>query len=944
VTDYKHTILLPRTDFPMRGDLPKREPAVLARWQALDLYQAQRQAFAGRPKFILHDGPPYANGDIHIGHAVNKVLKDIIVKSRTLMGFDAPYVPGWDCHGLPIEHRVEQTHGKPGVKLSAAEFRAECRHYAASQVERQKADFVRLGVLGDWQQPYLTMQPRIEADIIRAIGRIIGNGHVVPGEKPVYWCLECGSSLAEAEVEYHDKVSDAIDVGFPVVDPEALRQPFGHAVAAEVVIWTTTPWTLPANQGVALHPEHRYVLIEASQNGPVRQLIVAEALLEAVTARLGLSEPRILGTCAGAALERLRLHHPFYDRMVPVVLGEHVTLEDGTGCVHTAPAHGEEDFQVGQRYGLPVDNPVGGDGRFHPDVPVFAGLTVWEANPRVIELLQGRGRLLAHRRHSHSYPMCWRHKTPVIYRATKQWFISMERQGLRERALAEIGRTAFTPDWGQARLHDMIAHRPDWCISRQRVWGVPLPLFVHRYTGELHPRTLELIEQVAGRVEQAGIEAWFRLDASELLGAEAAEYDQLRDVMDVWFDSGTTHFSVLESRPELAFPADLYLEGSDQHRGWFHSSLLASAAMRGVAPYRGVLTHGFTVDEQGRKMSKSLGNVVAPQSVIDKLGADVLRLWVASTDYRGEMAVSDNILSRTADGYRRIRNTIRFLLGNLHGFDPGRDAVPYAALVAVDAWALDRAWCLQQQIQDDYQSYAFHTLIQRIHNFCVNDLGGVFLDVTKDRQYTLPEASHARRSSQTAMYHLAHALIRWIAPVLSFTAEEAWGHLVGADQPSVFLTTFHTGLQPLAEDAPFSRADWQRLLALREQVNQRLEPLKQAGELGSALEAELTLYAEPPLLALLQRFGPELKYLLLTGEVNLMPFADRPEALPVQTLALEAEGGTEPLVIAVHVPGHGKCPRCYHFRADIGRDPQHPGLCGRCADNLALPGEVRRHA
>ncbi|MDX1654046.1 MAG: isoleucine--tRNA ligase, partial [Candidatus Competibacteraceae bacterium] len=733
----------------MRGNLAKREPDRLRSWQEMDLYRRQREAFAGRPRFVLHDGPPYANGDIHIGHAVNKVLKDIIVKSRTLAGFDAPYVPGWDCHGLPIEHKVEQLVGKVGQKVTARQFRDECRRYAASQVELQRKDFKRLGILGDWDDPYLTMNFPTEADIVRALGRIIARGHLHRGFKPVHWCTDCGSALAEAEVEYQDKSSKAVYVRFEAVDEAQLLSRTRHVEGREgqgpvaVLIWTTTPWTLPANQAVALNPELDYVVVQATTARGHERLLLADELLVEVMDRFAIEHYQVVAYCRGQDLEGVMLRHPFLEREVPLILGDHVTTETGTGAVHTAPAHGQEDYAVGWHYHLPVDNPVGPDGKFLGNTPHFAGIHVYEADDPVIEVLKGRGNLVHMDRIDHSYPHCWRHKTPIIFRATQQWFISMEQKELRKQALADIRRLHFTPAWGRERIQGMVENRPDWCISRQRSWGVPITLFVHKETQELHPDTLELMEKVALRIEEGGVDAWHELDAHELLGAEAQHYQKSTDILDVWFDSGTTHFSVLGRRPELAFPADLYLEGSDQHRGWFQSSLLTAVAMHGHAPYKGVLTHGFTVDAQGRKMSKSLGNVVAPQSVVNTLGADVLRLWVAATDYRGEMSVSDEILKRTADSYRRMRNTARFLLANLAGFDPVEHKLPPDALLPLDRWAVDRAWQLQRDIEKSYQDYLFHVIYQKIHNFCSLDLGSFYLDIIKDRQYTAARDSVA---------------------------------------------------------------------------------------------------------------------------------------------------------------------------------------------------------
>ncbi|MCC9000268.1 MAG: isoleucine--tRNA ligase [Candidatus Contendobacter sp.] len=944
MADYKDTLNLPQTAFPMKADLAKREPDLLRYWRELDLYHRQRAEFAGRPKFVLHDGPPYANGEIHIGHAVNKVLKDIIVKSRTLSGFDAPYVPGWDCHGLPIEQMVEKKLGKVGVKVDARQFRDACRAFAAAQVASQSADFQRLGILGDWENPYLTMAFRAEADIVRSLARIIANGHLHRGSKPVHWCIDCGSALAEAEVEYEDRDSLAIDVRFPVANPEALLARLhhveGHAGQGSlaVVIWTTTPWTLPANQAVAVNPGLDYAMVQVETDHGQERLLVAEPLLKDSLARWQIENYQVIAYGPGSALEGLMLRHPFYDREVPIILGDHVTTEAGTGAVHTAPAHGQEDYAVGSRYGLKVDNPVGPDGRFLPDTPLFAGLHVFAANERVIDTLKAQGMLLRVARINHSYPHCWRHKTPVIFRATPQWFISMEQHGLRARALDDIKKVRFTPDWGEARLQGMVANRPDWCISRQRYWGVPITLFTHKQTGELHPKTLELMEQAAQRIEQGGIDAWWELDPAELLGADAADYVKAKDTLDVWFDSGTTHASVLERRPELYFPADLYLEGSDQHRGWFQSSLLASVAMRGVAPYKGLLTHGFTVDAQGRKMSKSLGNVVAPQKVVNSLGADVLRLWVAATDYRGEMNVSDEILKRMADSYRRMRNTARFLLANLNGFDPAQHLASPEQMLTLDRWAVDRTRRLQEEILAAYDQYQFHLIYQKIHNFCSVDMGSLYLDIIKDRQYTTGRDSIARRSAQTALYHLLEAMTRWLAPILSFTAEEIWRNLPGARGPSVFLTTWYDGLFAIADPDRFNAAYWDRLIAVREAVSKELEKLRVAGGIGSGLDAEVDVYCEGDLAADLGQLDDELRFFLITSYARVHPLAEKP------TDAVEMQINGQTLAIRILPSDHPKCVRCWHHRADVGQNADHPELCGRCVENAFGTGETRRFA
>ncbi len=942
MTDYKSTLNLPKTGFPMKGNLAQREPEMLKRWEQMALYKKIREACAGRPKFILHDGPPYANGEIHIGHAVNKVLKDFIVKSRTLDGYDAPYVPGWDCHGLPIELQVEKKVGKPGGKVSAAQFRVACREYAAKQVNRQRTDFKRLGVIGDWDDPYLTMDFHTEANIIRALGRIVANGHVHKGHKPVHWCTDCRSALAEAEVEYKDKESFTIDVRFEVLDAEALMARChsifnGHGEGPlSVVIWTTTPWTLPANRAVALNPVLEYVVVQV--NGPhgKERLMVAEGLLKETMDRWGIEDYHVIAYGLGDAFEGLKLKHCFYDREVPLILGEHVTLEAGTGAVHTAPGHGLEDYIVGQRYGLPVDNPVGGDGRFVEGTELFAGEHVFTANEKVIDLLKARGALLQEARLSHSYPHCWRHKTPIIFRATPQWFIGMEQKGLRETALSEIKKVAFTPEWGEARIQGMVESRPDWCISRQRTWGVPITLFIHKSTADLHPQTPQLVEQVARRVEQQGIEAWFSLAPEELLGEEAEQYEKVSDTVDVWFDSGVTHFAVLKPRPELEFPADLYLEGSDQHRGWFQSSLLTAVAIDGCAPYKGVLTHGFTVDAKGHKMSKSLGNVLRPQDVMKQLGADIIRLWVASTDYRAEMNVSNEILKRAADAYRRIRNTARFLLANLNGFDPAANSIAPDAMLELDRWAVDRALQLQGEVREAYQGYQFHQIFQKVHNFCANEMGGFYLDIIKDRQYTTLADSLARRSCQTAMYHIIEAMVRWLAPILSFTADEVWNYLPGEHGDTIFTETWYQGLFELDATGPYDRGFWERVIEVRTVVGRQLEQLRSDGGIGSSLDAEVDLYCDGDLKETLEKLGDELRFVLITSYARVHPTADA----PVDAVATGIAG----LSLLATASPRQKCSRCWHHREDVGRDPAHPEICSRCVENIETAGESRRFA
>jgi isoleucyl-tRNA synthetase len=955
VTDYKLTVNLPQTDFPMKASLAQREPEQLERWQQQRIYERIREVCAGRRQFVLHDGPPYANGAIHLGHAVNKILKDIIVKARTLDGWDAPYIPGWDCHGLPIELAVEKQQGKPGLKLDAVAFRAACRAFAATQIDSQRRDFKRLGVFGDWDHPYLTMDPRYEAQEIRALGKIIRNGHLYRGAKPVHWCLDCRSALAEAEVEYEDKNSTAIDVAFRVLDVAELArrtgiEPSSLDAPVSLVIWTTTPWTLPANEAVALRAEFEYVVLAVRREDGTRELwVLAAELAPACLARYGVSDAVEIGRFEGRALEGLMLAHPWLARSVPVVLGEHVTLEAGTGAVHTAPAHGQEDYVVALRYELPVVNPVDAEGRFVPETPLVAGLRVDKAERVLIEELQRRGALLHREPLRHSYPHCWRHKSPLIFRATPQWFISMDQQGLRAHTLRDIRGVCWTPSWGEQRISAMIENRPDWCISRQRLWGVPLPLFVHRQSGVLHPRTEQLLEQVAARVEAGGIDAWFTLPSEELLGAEAAQYDKGTDVMDVWADSGLSFECVAALRPDFHAPVDLYLEGSDQHRGWFHSSILMSEALYERAPYRGVLTHGFTVDDKGRKMSKSLGNGIEPQDIMRTLGADILRLWVAATDYANEMSLSQEILRRVSDSYRRMRNTVRFLLGNLHDFTPA-DAVPIDELVALDRWALERTQALHTEVALAYRDYAFHLIYQKVHNFCVVDMGGLYLDILKDRLYTTPARSRARRSAQTAMWHVAESLVRWLAPILAFTAEEMWRYLSGERAESVFLSTWHE-LPALPADG----IDWQALIALRADVARELERLRVAGQIGAPLDAVLDLWCTRPQHARLGALGPELRFFMITSEAHVHELAGTealavsndvavtPAGVPAAAVAAQsiADGG---VWLQVRASEHPKCVRCWQHRADVGSILEHPQLCTRCVDNLSLPGETRRYS
>ncbi|HZV97525.1 MAG TPA: isoleucine--tRNA ligase [Methylophilaceae bacterium] len=926
--DLKYKLNLPETAFPMRGDLAKREPNWLKAWQDKKLYERIRKARQGAKKFVLHDGPPYANGDIHIGHAVNKILKDIIVKAKTLDGYDAPYVPGWDCHGLPIELMVEKTHGK---NIPPAEFRELCRAYAAEQIERQKKDFIRLGVLGDWDHPYRTMDFGTEADIMRALGEIYKNDYLYQGSKPVHWCVDCGSALAEAEVEYEDKNSPAIDVGFKVADNAALSKAFGIQVTedAYAVIWTTTPWTLPANQAVAVNPELTYDLIQTGRG----LLILVHDLAEATLQRYGEEDSKTLAAAKGAAFEYLQLQHPFYDRQVPVILGDHVTTEAGTGLVHTAPAHGLDDYAVGMRYNLSVDNPVGDDGKFYSRVEKFAGLSIWDANKVVIETLADGGNLMASARLNHSYPHCWRHKTPVIFRATHQWFIGMNQVGangktLRDAANKAVEDTQFFPSWGRARLEAMIRNRPDWCVSRQRNWGVPMPLFVHKETGEPHPQTLELLEKVALQVEQQGIEAWFSLDGAVFLQAhapqDAEQYKKVTDTLDVWFDSGATHAAVLKRRAELKHPADLYLEGSDQHRGWFQSSLLTGCAIDGRAPYDALLTHGFVVDGSGHKMSKSKGNVVAPQKVMDTYGADILRLWVASTDYSGELTISDEILKRVAEGYRRIRNTLRFLLANLADFDAATDSLPVEEWLEIDRYALVLTQKLQDGILADYERYEFHLAVQKFVSFCSEDLGGFYLDILKDRLYTTGAESRSRRAAQNALYHITHALMRLMAPILSFTADEIWQTLGLSEQSTVFEELWYE--LPAHGLSETEIKSWQDVIGVRAVANKRIEEKREQGLVGSSLQSELDIYANGEIYQSLARLADDLRFVLITSRASVHQIAG------------------DDMRVEVSPSEHAKCDRCWHYRADVGADPAHPHICSRCVSNLFGAGEPRRFA
>jgi len=919
MSDYKNTLNLPATDFPMKANLANREGSFLKDWQDKDIHQQIRQKFKGKPLFVLHDGPPYANGDIHIGHAVNKVLKDVIVKSKTLSGYDAPYVPGWDCHGLPIEHMVEKKKGKVGHKISADEFRAACREYADKQIEKQKVDFKRLGIFGDWDNPYLTKNFKYEADIVRALGKIVKNGHLAKGFKPVHWCTECSSALAEAEVEYKDKGSDTVDVAFNVIGDF-----FENDKPVALIIWTTTPWTLPANEAVSLHPDLDYALVDVGKS----LYILSDDLLESSLERYGVKDFKKLSkTYKGSELEGLMLQHPFYDKQVPVILGEHVTTETGTGAVHTAPAHGQDDYVVGLQYNLPVDCPVDGRGVFIDSTEGVAGEFIFKANATIIGLLESHGTLVKHEPITHSYPHCWRHKTPVIFRATPQWFVSMTKKNLRDKVNDEILNVKWIPNWGQKRIELMVGNRPDWCISRQRYWGSPITLFINKNTGELHPDTEKLFEVVAKKIELDGIEAWFKLKVEDVLGAEAKDYEKTTDTLDVWFDSGVSHYAVLKASSYLSDVADMYLEGSDQHRGWFQSSLLTSCAINERAPYKQVLTHGFTVDQNGHKMSKSLGNVIPPQKVVNSLGADILRLWIGSTDYSGEMTVSDEILNRSADSYRRIRNTMRFMLANMQGFDPKNDLVDMNDMLVLDRWIVSKTHDLQQQVINEYDNYNFHFVMKAILNFCTNDLGGFYLDVIKDRQYTTQTDSLARRSAQSALFHISHAMVRWLSPILSFTSEEIWQFLPGASNESVFLQTWYEGLE-----GNFDSPVIESCRDINTHLRKELEEMRRNKVIGSSLDAEVDIYCKDENYQNLLGLKDELRFVFITSEARVNELSSKPS---------DAKEIDSSIAIKVYKSKHQKCVRCWHHRPEIGQNKMHNDLCDRCVENVSGKGENR---
>ncbi len=936
VTDYKSTLNLPETAFSMKANLAVREPESVKRWKEKKLYQALRQARAGREKFILHDGPPYANGDLHMGHAINKTLKDIVVKSKTLEGYDAPFVPTWDCHGLPIELQVEKKLGK-NLSTDPNLFRKQCREFAFEQVKKQRAGFERMGILGDFDHPALTMDFDYEANTVRALARIVENGHLHKGFKPVHWCAACGSSLAEAEVEYREKISHQVYVGFEVQTSQKSSTVFSKTIGSDerifAVIWTTTPWTLPANQAVCVSPELRYVWVRVGGHS----LILAEARLEPVLLELGITQtPEIMGSFLGSSLENLTLHHPFEDREVPVILGDHVSDTAGTGLVHTAPAHGQEDFEAAQKYGMMPKCPIMSNGCFTPDTPHGLGGVFYEkANPLIIALLKARGHLFYESQMVHSYPHCWRHKTPLIFRATPQWFISMTQKDLKSSALNAIQDVQWMPESGQNRITAMVQERPDWCISRQRLWGVPLCLIIHKETGALHPDIINLMYQVADKIQKSGVEIWSSLDLKSLLGVDADLFEKVPDILDVWFDSGASHFCVLKQRPELRFPADLYLEGSDQHRGWFQTSLLSSMALSGQAPFKQVVTHGFLVDAQGRKMSKSLGNGIEPDEILNSLGADVMRLWVASTDYRFDMSLSKEILTRTTDIYRRIRNTVRFLLANLAGFDPAAHTLAQEEWIALDQWVLSEAQKTDQRIRASYQDYQFHQVVQDIHLFCSETLGAFYLDIIKDRQYTCHRHSLARRSTQNAMMGVLEYVVRWLAPICSFTAEEIWACMPGERScESVFLAEWITMPGSMS-----IHIDWSCIIEVKALVNKALETLRAEKILGSGLQAIVEIYASEPLFNALRVLGEELRFVMITSQVILHPLS----AAPQDAQVLDHPG----VRLKIAISPDKKCERCWHYQPDIGNTLEHPTVCGRCVGNISgnpAEHEVRRFA
>ncbi len=961
--DFKNTLNLPNTAFPMKANLPQREPSALKQWQDQNIYQKIRQWSHGRKKFILHDGPPYANGNIHLGHALNKVLKDIIIKSKTLNNYDCPFIAGWDCHGLPIEREVEKKLGRAGEKVSYEEFRAACRDYAGKQIINQKKEFIRLGIFADWENSYQTMDYSFEANIMQALKIIYQNGHLQKGYKPVHWCTDCRSSLAEAEVEYKNKTSPSIDVKFEVINEKDFLSRFNLEDALDkqlglgevsVLIWTTTPWTLPANQAVALAKDHKYALVQAEKNGQTERWVVASDLVSELENKYS-CKLTIIAETLGKNLERCKLAHPFLEKEVPIVLGDNVTLDSGTGCVHTAPGHGPDDYILGLQYNLPVEHDVQGNGVFNSQVPYVGGQHVFKANDIIVELLNNNNKLVAFSKLEHSYPHCWRHKTPIIFRATPQWFISMSKQSLRRDALNAIKTVKWIPEWGYARIEKMVEQRPDWCISRQRMWCVPMPLFINMNTQGLHQKTDVIIDYICELVKQSGIEAWYKLDTQEVLSKftdgsieqDPANYEQSKDTLDVWFDSGVTHFAVLKQIPELSWPADLYLEGSDQHRGWFGSSLMTSVSMYKQAPYKQVLTHGYTVDQNGYKMSKSIGNIIEPQEINEKWGADILRLWVASTDYRGEIVVGQELFQRTADVYRRIRNTARFLLANLGGFNPNTDMVSLDKLVKLDAFALQKALLIQQEIIENYENYSFRNVYQKVHDFCSFDMGSFYLDIIKDRQYTNKENSLARRSAQTAIYHIVKMLAQWIAPILVFTSEEIWQNIPALEHDkhnadTVFMTVWYElDNKEMLYDTNFSLGYWDKIISIRDTVNKQLELMRANGTLGSALQAEVSIYADQEHYTLLEQLKQELRFVLITSKAEIILLeADSASQAQLSLIKTDMDG----IKLLINKSEQPKCTRCWHYCADVGLNQEYKEVCERCIENVFGEGETRLYA
>ena len=923
--DYKATLNLPKTEFPMKADLARREPDILKRWAEMDLYGKLRAQGQGRPRYILHDGPPYANGNIHLGHALNKILKDIIIKSKQLSGFDCPYVPGWDCHGLPIEHQVDKELKKKGVKLSQLEVRQRCREYAMKFVDIQRQDFMRLGVLGDWFQPYLTMSNDYAAQIIAEYGKISLAGGMYRSKKPVHWCATCHTALAEAEVEYEDHRTPAIFVKFPLVDDLSQDFPALAGRSIFLIIWTTTPWTLPANLAIAVNPNLNYAALLVGQE----VYIVAQDLAPRVLEMLGLPGEEI-AVMPGGRLEGCRARHPWIDRESQVIVADYVTLEAGSGLVHIAPGHGQEDYDSGRRYNLDTYSPVDDNGRFLPEIAEFAGLKVWDANPRIIELLKQRGALLGGNDISHSYPHCWRCKKPIIFRATEQWFISMQANDLRSKALEAINQVAWIPRWGRERIYGMVENRPDWCISRQRAWGVPIVAFHCQQCREVL-LSQEILDRIIALVRAQGADVWFSHTAEELLPPNTScpkcgstEFKKERDILDVWFDSGVSYACVLEPRPGLGFPADLYLEGSDQHRGWFHSSLLTAVATRQRAPYRSVLTHGFAVDGEGKKMSKSLGNIIAPQDVIKKYGAEILRLWVSGEDYRDEVRLSDQILKQLTEAYRRMRNTARFLLGNLYDFDPGRHYLPPSQREEFDRLALSWLAKLIKRVREAYERFEFHMVYHSLHQFCAVELSALYLDILKDRLYVSRPDAPERRSAQSTLYDLLLSLVKLMAPVLSFTAEEIWGYLPKSGEPdSVLLSTFPEPAEGFPDEALLEK--WDLLLKVRSEVNRALEQARREKRIGNALESQVTIGAAGDLLDRLKTQQAELLTLTMVSQLNIQPgllAGLESQELPGLTIAVE------------RAPGD-KCGRCWFYLTSVGEDETQPQLCSRCRQILS---------